>query len=222
MITRQFEYPKNAYYGRKIPKHKLYEVGKISNGLRYKFVEQVEKISWEYKLSPETVNLPSTPEVPEIQIIYLHLKKIDFSGDIVRAVDDIIPYPTLFELIYEGLSMSCIAYKRPSEADKQKWVIDGHYYKSEWMKIDGERNVLPPSVNMENLYQRLLIEYITKPHRDNEPFKAYIQRMETVRSKEQEVLNLETRMEKEKQFNQKVELNRKIRSLKSEIENLLK
>ena len=32
------------------------------------FVAQVEQIVWQYKLAPETINLPATPGVPEIQV----------------------------------------------------------------------------------------------------------------------------------------------------------
>ena len=47
-----------------------------------------------------------------------------------------------------------------------------------------------------------------------------IKRFEDVQIKEREAMRLESRIKKEKQFNRKVELNRKLNDLKKEIEEL--
>jgi hypothetical protein len=60
MATALFEYPKQAYFGKTIPKSKFYEYGTVSNNLKDLFVRQVDQIQWLYKLAPETINLPST------------------------------------------------------------------------------------------------------------------------------------------------------------------
>jgi Domain of unknown function (DUF4391) len=38
------------------------------------FVQQVEQIVWQFKLAPETINLPARPAVPEIQVFAIQLK----------------------------------------------------------------------------------------------------------------------------------------------------
>ena len=48
-----------------LPKNKIYEHSGANTRLKDLFVEQVEQIVWQYKLAPETINLPAKPGVPE-------------------------------------------------------------------------------------------------------------------------------------------------------------
>ena len=57
-------YPKQAAFGRVLPKNKIYEHSGASSAVREMFVRQVEQIVWQYKLAPETINLASKPGVP--------------------------------------------------------------------------------------------------------------------------------------------------------------
>jgi len=74
-----FDYPTKARFGRKIPKSKLYENASANTKLKDKFVNQIEKIVWQYKLAPNTLNLDATNKVPEIQVfdIFLKTKEVD-------------------------------------------------------------------------------------------------------------------------------------------------
>ena len=54
-------YPKQAAFGRNLPKYKIYEHSGANTRLKDLFVEQVEQIVWQYKLAPETINLPAKP-----------------------------------------------------------------------------------------------------------------------------------------------------------------
>ena len=67
-------YPKQAEFGRTLPKNKIYEHSGANTRLKDMFVEQVEQIVWRYKLAPETTNLPAKPGVPEIQVFAIQLK----------------------------------------------------------------------------------------------------------------------------------------------------
>ena len=54
-----FAWPSQAAVGRPVAKSKIYAHAKPTAALRALFVEQVESITWAYKLSPETINLPA-------------------------------------------------------------------------------------------------------------------------------------------------------------------
>ena len=60
MTAVLFDYPKNAAFGRVLPKSKIYEHGSPSAAVRQLFVRQVEQIVWQHKLAPETVNLKAS------------------------------------------------------------------------------------------------------------------------------------------------------------------
>jgi len=56
-IPALFNFPPQAKVGRVLPKSKIYQHGRVSVALRERFVRQVEQITWQYKLAPETINL---------------------------------------------------------------------------------------------------------------------------------------------------------------------
>ena len=126
-----FHYPKQAAFERPLPKNKIYEHAKPSSALREQFVTQVDKIVWQYKLAPETVNLPARPGVPEIQIFAIALKTPELSEDVLRCIDQAIPFPIIYQLTFEDRIKSKAAYKRPSDADASKWVVDS-YFETAW------------------------------------------------------------------------------------------
>ena len=60
-MSALFAYPKQAEFGRVLPKNKIYEHSGANTRLKDLFVEQVEQIVWRYKLAPETINLAAKP-----------------------------------------------------------------------------------------------------------------------------------------------------------------
>ena len=93
-------YPKQAEFGRTLPKNKIYEHSGANTWLKDLFVEQVEQIVWRYKLAPETTNLPAKPGVPEIQVFTILLKTTELHHDVLRCIDGAVQFPIIFELTY--------------------------------------------------------------------------------------------------------------------------
>ena len=83
MTAVLFDYPKNAAFGRVLPKNKIYEHGSVSSAVRQLFVRQVEQIVWQHKLAPETVNLKASKAVPEIQIFSITLKGDELKPEVL-------------------------------------------------------------------------------------------------------------------------------------------
>ncbi|MBV5327156.1 MAG: DUF4391 domain-containing protein [Chlorobium sp.] len=214
-----FDYPKGAAFGRILPKSKIYEHGTPSSAVKELFIRQVEQIVWQYKLAPETVNLTGTRSVPEIQIFSIALKDGELKQDVLRCIDQAIPFPILFELRYENDVKGIAAYKRPSEADGAKWVVSD-YFETEWVPGDTPRKRLPLVFDLEALYTNLLTPLMPYPARPEEGFQARIERMEKICSRQRELERCEARLRKEKQFNRKVAINAELRALKQELENL--
>lgn len=214
-----FAYPRQAEFNRVLPKSKIYEHGKPSRAVRDGFVAQINQIVWQYKLAPETINLPSRPGVPEIEIFSLELKTADVSEDVLRCIDKAIPLPIFYNLSFEGRIKTVAAYKRPSDADASRWVVDA-YFASPWLPADGERSVLPVALDMAGLYEQMLRRLMPTPARSGETLKNHVERLSQLQSKQNEYSKLEARLLKEKQFNRKVEMNTQLRTLKTDIETL--
>lgn len=155
-----FAWPKQAAFGRVVPKSKIYEHATASAALRERFVQQVEQISWAYKLAPETVNLPATPAVAEIQVFRLGLKGTSLDHEVLKAIDRAIPFPLIFELVQGGRAKLVAAYKRPAQnpgstADISHWVLSS-YFETDWQLESSPRPPLPVALDMAGLYEQLL------------------------------------------------------------------
>jgi hypothetical protein len=212
-------YPAKAAYGRTLPKNKVYEHSKASSRLKDLFVREVEQIVWQYKLAPETINLPARPGVPELQVFSIQLKTPELNRDVLRTIDDAVKFPILFELGFEGRTQVVACYKRPSEADAGRWVLSD-YFETDWLPAGGERAAMPLALDLASLYEQLLHRLIPLPARPQEPLAAMVERFEQVQARQREVARNAARLEKEKQFNRKVEINAALRKLKTELEQL--
>lgn len=212
-------YPKQAAFGRVLPKNKIYEHSGATPAVRDMFVRQVEQIVWQYKLAPETINLSPKPDVPEIQIFAIQLKTPALNHDVLRCIDGAVQFPIIFELTFEGKTQVVAAFKRSSESDSKRWVVSD-YFSSQWMTSDGARMALPLALDLGILYEQLLQRLIPFPLRQNETLAGLVTRVEHLRLKENEVQKITSKLAKEKQFNRKVEINAQLRAIRQELENL--
>lgn len=214
-----FEYPKSAAFRRVLPKMKIYEHGKVSTKLKSLFVTQVERIVWQYKLAPETINLPPTKTVPEIQIFHIALKTGELNEDLLRCIDRAIPFPLIFELHYGDKRKAVATFKRPNDADSAKWVI-GDYFSNQWETDTAPRTPLPVALNLQVLYDKLITPLMPLTGFQNEPLQARVERMERIRATEREVAKIEARLAREKQFNKRVAINAELRDAKQKLQKL--
>jgi len=216
-----YEFPKASIFGRVLAKSKIYEHAKPSQKIKNLFIREIEKIIWQYKLSPTTINVPATKAVKEIQVITLLLKTDEISKGILQTIDKAIPSPLLFELQCNDKIKYAAAYKRPNATDKTKWVISEHFA-SDWIKQDNPKLPLPVVFNMEALYTVFLTELIPLQLKPNENLEGLTSRFSLLQSKTRELASLTKRMYQENQFNRQIALNRQLNSLKAEIRALEK
>ncbi|MER1669327.1 DUF4391 domain-containing protein [Klebsiella aerogenes] len=217
--TAFINYPKQAVFGRTLPKNKIYEHSGANTRLKDLFVEQVEQIVWQYKLAPETINLPARPGVPELQIFSIQLKTSGLNLDVLRCIDGAVQFPVIFELSFDERTKVIAAYKRPNESDASRWVLSD-YFATAWLSSDYERAAMPLALDLGSLYEQVLHRLIPTPARPQETLADLVSRVELIAAKEREVEKAASRLAKEKQFNRKVEINAHLRRLKNELEEL--
>ena len=219
MSDALFAYPKQAAFGRILPKNKIYEHSNATARLKELFVRQVEQIVWQYKLAPETINLPAKLGAPEIQIFSITLKVPELSKDVLRCIDLAVQFPIIFELHYEGRTQVIASYKRSSESDSSCWVLS-EYFSSDWLSSDMPRSDMPHVLDLGRLYEQILLRLIPLPIRPQESIADFVVRVEKVTAKRREVEKTASKLAKEKQFNRKVVINASLRQLKTELEQL--
>ena len=221
-------YPVQAAFGRVLPKSKIYEHSGVTTRLRGLFVSQVDQIVWQYKLAPETINLPARPGTPEIQILSIRLKGDALHEDVLRCIDCAVQFPIVFELHNgqgpQAKTQVVAAYKRSSIAeragDPSRWVLSS-YFATDWMPASTPRSPMPVAVDMAHLYSALLHTVIPLPAHPQEDLVDWVRRAELVISKQRDLARMQVWLERERQFNRRVEINATLRRLKSELEKLL-
>ena len=113
MTSTLFKYPDQCKFNRIVAKEKIYQYAKPTPAIKARFKEQVERIKWQYKLSPETINLPAKHGIKEIQVFHLSLKNKELHESVLRTIDKGINFPIIFQLTYKNQIKTIMAYKRP-------------------------------------------------------------------------------------------------------------
>ncbi len=212
-------YPPQAAFGRTLPKSKLYAHSRAGTRLKNLFVQQVEQIVWQYKLAPETINLPARPAVPEIQIFGIQLKTAELSLDVLRAIDQAVQFPIIFELAHAGRTQVVACHKRPNESDASRWVLSD-YFATGWRAANAERRAMPVALHLGSLYEQLLRALLPLPARPYESLAEQVARLGALAAKQREADQTAAKLGKERQFNRKVSINAGLRRLQSELEAL--
>lgn len=218
-MAAAFDYPSAAAFGKVLPKNRIYERAKVPARVKQLFVDQVERITWAYKLAPETTNLDAGVSVTEVQVFKVVLRQKSLDHEVLRAIDKAVAFPIVFELSHNGSLKVIAAYKRPSESDSTKWVVS-EYFGSDWGPEKNARSPLPPALDLEALYARILEALLPDSAVSQEAIGARVERMETIGRKQREVKRIEARLAREKQFNKRVAINAELRNAAKELKRL--
>lgn len=234
-----YDWPKASILRRAIPKNKIYEHAGANTALKELFVHEVEQVLWAHKLAPETINMTASKSASEIQVFRVTQKTSLLSSEVLRAIDKVIPFLIIFELVYNDRIKLIAAYKRPNQSDSSRWVV-GDYYASEWIADDNVRVPLPVALNLGVLYEQVLtslvsqqVERLTasikaqltpsdKPEASISPVSLaeIIAHAEAIKMQMREVDKAQSRLEHERQFNKRVTINAELRAAKQKLEQL--
>lgn len=214
-----FSYPKQAEFNRVVPKNKIYAHAKPSKRVRELFVSEVGEILWKYKLSPETTNLPARHGITEIEVFEIALRTPVLDDAVLQAMDRAIPFPLLFQFTHGDQIRFAASYKRPSDADSSKWVIEASF-QTEPQPLAAERPPLPVALDLAGLYEHIVRRHIPLTPRAGESLAEHVARFDELEAKMKIRRQLETQIAQEKQFNRKVELNRLLKEARAECEML--
>ncbi len=217
-----FDYPAQTAFETVLPKSKIYAHAKPTRRQQRLITDEVAQIVWKYKLAPETVRLPARNGIVEIQVFSVELKEAAKDGltiDVLRCIDKAIDFPIFFEILSDKRVRAVAAYKRPSEANADKWVV-GDYFMSPWFPIDTPRSTLPVALDLASLYNQIIRRLMPHSPREGESLKDHVERISRIQSLEHHLRKLETLLNREAQFNRKVEINGKMRALQSQLNEL--
>ena len=221
-----YKFPQQAKVDRLIPKNKFYEQGKANSKIEQLFVDQVENIRWAYKLASSTIHLQDQADLKEIQIFRVKSRVEDLDVSILSFIDKLILTPIIFEVVYQDKVKVVATYKRLNQADKTKAVI-GQYYASDWLE-DHDRIELPLYLKLADLYEHFIAQILpitsSEDSGDDDEsvsIELKLQKAQQLESLQKQLDKLKSKLRTEKQFNRKVELNKHIHALESDLNKLV-
>lgn len=214
------ELPQGTAFNRRIPKQKFYENLSVNAELKRIFVEQINVIYWRNKLSPSTVNIAAGETVSEIEVIEIRLNQNSLDKRVLQLIDREIPYHILFLLMYEEQVQARIGYKEQSQGGTTAFKA-GTYYNTGWLNAN-ELSLRLDGLNMDAVYEGF-IRQIARDRLGDKPggdIKDAVARDERRLKLQKEIIALENKVRREKQFNRQVELNSELKRLRGELEGL--
>lgn len=220
-MTTLYNFPDSTALKRVVPKSRIYDHAGATTALKNRFVKEVDQITWAYKLAPETLNLPASKSTFEVQVFRVALKVSAVSDDVLKAIDKAIPFPIIFELHHDGQIQVVAAHKRPSEADSAKWVTSAHL-RGEWVDQGTPRQPLPVALNIGKLYEQILANLMPIETDAGEDMATRLARVEAIKAKERDIARLETKLQRETQFNIKVGLHGQLAEARTAFEHMKK
>lgn len=194
--------PKKCYVNKFLPKKIFYEKIAISPSVKEEFTNQVDRITWLYKISPDTIGISKTNNVEEIEVFKLDLKEKIIPKNVIKVITKGVPYKILFLLKYN--EEYCYLLK-----------IDD-IYNLEWNK---DINIDFNAINLEVLYENIAKTIIDKKE-DNRNFEIIIEEKRKIDDLNKKISNLRSKIKSEKQFNRKLELNNELNKLLKEMEEI--
>ena len=213
-----YRWPEAAKFGRRVPKEKFYEHGTVSTAVREKFINEVQRITWAYKLAEATINLPGTSAVPEIQVFTIDAKTDDVSEGVLGAIDKAIPFPIIFEIARQrGEQPEARTVASHKQLGTGALKISA-YYSTAWQPGGTRRQAMPTAITLPALYAALLQPLTPITARPGEEMSDVADRLAAVRKLEREVASLERKLRTEPQLNRKVELRRTLKTKQHELE----
>lgn len=220
-----YQFPQQAKVDRIIPKNKFYEQGKANSKIEQFFVNQVESVRWVYKLAASTIHLEDQDDLKEIQIFRVKSRVENLDISILSFIDKLILTPIIFEVVYRDKVKVVATYKRLNQADKRK-AVTCQYYASDWLE-DHNRAELPLYLKLADLYEHFIEQLLPlavsgEKHQDRESISLEIklQKAEQLESLLKQFDRLKAKLRNEKQFNRRVELNKQLQDLQSQINRI--
>ena len=163
-MTDLIQWPEIAKVDRIIPKERLYTEASAGAVLKQRFVDEVQRVRWAFKLGEESLRLAPGETVTEIQVFVVDLKGSSLDNSVLASIDKAIPSQIIFELRRDdGLWIEqamAAAYKRAGGRTKGT-----DYFRTGWVGSDQPRIPLPAALDMDGLYGQLLGRLLPHPIR---------------------------------------------------------
>jgi hypothetical protein len=151
--AKKVNLPSSTKVNRFISKEKFYTKTSVSSQLRQRFTDEIEKIRWTNKISPDTLNITSG-EYSELQVFEITLKSSEVSNSLLKHIDTFIPYPILYMLKKPNLQKAVISFKEQGIKNENQMKVDT-YFETQWIE---ELELQLKGRSVDEIYKNFLFQ----------------------------------------------------------------
>jgi Domain of unknown function (DUF4391) len=235
--------PESCRLGKRVYKRLFHENAKLSATDKKALRDDVDTILWQYTFKPTTI--PIQPyeddqlEYHEVAFLQVNLKQTGRVNRLAEIVHRAIPYPLFVVFVSDMTCSISLAYKRFSQAEKEAIVAEG-FQATGWLDLSN------PTQNQAAFLESLDIS--TWPHTHFFAFYRAamdrvialacaehsghyslvipnglsvddrVNKLKQVEKLQQEKLEIQDKLKKEKNLGTQVQLNNRIKQIKDRIE----
>lgn len=201
-----------------VPKTKFYRFMEVNPRMKAHFVNDVTRIDWLYKLSPDTLNVTASDDMKEIEVFVATLKEADCPTDLFTFIDTNMPRHLVFILLHNDNCMLLINYKQWKDDTHTAFKIT-QMFASPWvptsnlqLKIDGQ--------SLPRIYDNFVAQISGIGEHKAGSMEEIVTLRQQIAKQEAELQKLEKRMRREPQVNVQMEMHKKTRQMRRQLAEL--
>ncbi len=212
-----FSLPHTAKVNRVIPKNAF---DAYTNTKQKKlFTDQILRITWLQKLSPDTVNLEAK-EIKEIQIFKLELKVREEIQPLLEIIDKAIPYNIIFIIEESSSIYLSTSTKHPHPINADNSVIDWTF-KTSWFLQKENTYSLNLKRSIDAVYHDFCIQLSGTKSMARKSLQDLVHYNKQIDTLEKEIMQIKRNIKNSKQYKYKVELNVMLKQRSKELQSLI-
>ncbi|WP_258104676.1 DUF4391 domain-containing protein [Marinoscillum sp. MHG1-6] len=211
-----FNLPSRTKVGRVVPKNAFDEYTNTKQ--KKQFTDGIQRITWTHKLSSESVNLEAK-DIKEIQVFKVELKEQTDILKILEIINKAIPYHIVFWVEFKEQAYISTAAKHPHPTNEDISVIDW-IFTSDWFQKEDNRYIFNLKGSLDAVFKDLCVQLTGKPELGKESLRSILKNQQEIDRLKKEISKLESAISKSKQFNEKVDLNLKLKTAQKELKKI--
>ncbi len=198
--------PRSTEVNRRVAKEKLYQNATLAPQTREMIKDQIDSVFWRNKLADSTMAISAGETVAEIQIFEIQLRQRELDKRVLPAIAKAIPYKILFVLVIGN--------------EAQVWIeASGTFYNTDWQPLGGFMLKFD-GLNLDAVYENLARQISGGRLGTEGDIEEAVDRDKQRQRLERDIVALEKKLLREKQFNKQVELNGELKQKRAELEGI--
>lgn len=217
-VDNILHFPTETIVDSVVPKTKFYRFMEVNPRMKAHFVNDVTRIDWLYKLSPDTLNVTATDDVKEIEVFVATLKDGDCPTDLFTFIDTNMPRHLVFILQHGNNSMLLINYKQWKDETHTQFRIT-QMFASPWvptsslqLNIDGQ--------SLPRIYDNFVAQISGIGEHKAGSMEDIVALRQKINKQEAELQKLEKRMRREPQVDIQMEMHKQVRQMRKQLAEL--